>query len=452
MGVAGVVLVACGSQSGSNGAGGSGGIASGVAGNGGSATGGGGSAVDAGGTDAAVPDGGLPPGAACTPGVGTGPLSPNEISCTNDGITFGVPNGDVVYGKTYVLPSPLIPGADNALSFEMSGWGPFNFELWGTNTPGPACTAEELLWWGPFVSGTQCAQFKPSKAFTHLLFVYRQMYSVTPYAFSMPSAKMCPGGTCPLGTTGTGKLSDAPISGPIGNYQINRYTRIALGWEMTFGRSGRTTLSWLGDVKPAGQAQPLSAGVFRMPATDPYGDAWYCIGDGSTLTQIQVSGSFKGVQLALRGVTRLGECGETPGSGSLSATVSNIPQTSNFTTDISGTISSWAGTALVTNQYCSGAFCSFRFRGASQSHFLHLSTMETNLAAGTMGPVPITAATWLVQESTTQPFSMACSSEGTLNSMDSDDSAIIQLAKVTSPKACPGTPITNDRLDLTIDW
>jgi hypothetical protein len=48
---------------------------------------------------------------------------------------------------------------------------------------------------------------------------------------------------------------------------------------------------------------------------------------------------------------------------------------------------------------------------------------------------------------------MACASEGTLDYRASDDDSVgIQLAKVTSPKACPGTPISNDRLDLTVDW
>jgi hypothetical protein len=72
----------------------------------------------------------------------------------------------------------------------------------------------------------------------------------------------------PMGTTGTGKTSDAPITAPLGNYELTRYDRVALGWDMTIGRTGRMTVSWLGDVKPAGQAQPLSAGVFRLPATD----------------------------------------------------------------------------------------------------------------------------------------------------------------------------------------
>jgi tRNA A37 threonylcarbamoyladenosine synthetase subunit TsaC/SUA5/YrdC len=67
--------------------------------------------------------------------------------------------------------------------------------------------------------------------------------------------------------------------------------------------------------------------------------------------------------------------------------------------------------------------------------------------------VPVIGATWLAQESTTQPFSMACASEGTLDYRASDDdSADILLAKVTSPKACPSAPISNDRLDLTVDW
>jgi hypothetical protein len=63
----------------------------------------------------------------------------------------------------------------------------------------------------------------------------------------------------------------------------------------------------------------------------------------------------------------------------------------------------------------------------------------------------VTEATWLVQASTTEPFSMACSTEGTLN-LNNNGPSTLQLAKVTGPLACPGTPITNNSLDLTADW
>ena len=451
IGAAGVALVGCHSGGGSSGAGGTGGLTASGGGSGGaSATGGGGSPGVGGG---GAIDGGLPASAACTPGVGTGPLSDTELDCTNDGTTFGIPNGAAVSGTIYVLPSPLVAGANNALSFVLSGWGPFNFELWGTNTPSP-CMAEELLWWGPFGAGTQCAQFKPSKAYTNVLFIQRQMYTSHNYSFAMPSSMLCPGGTCPAGTTGTGKTSDAPITAPLGDYELSRYDRVALGWDMTLGRTGRMTVSWLGDVKPAGQAQPLSAGVFRLPATDSYGDTWYCIGAGSTLTQINDTGpigSLKSVQVSLRNITRLGDCGTTPGSGSLSAAMDYAPNSSNLFADISGSISSWTGTGLTANQYCSGPFCNFRFRGSSQSHFLHLTTTADNLGVNTTAPIPVTEATWLVQASTTEPFSMACSTEGTLN-LDNNGPSTLQLAKVTGPLPCPGTAIPNNSLDLTADW
>ena len=74
-----------------------------------------------------------------------------------------------------------------------------------------------------------------------------------------------------------------------------------------------------------------------------------------------------------------------------------------------------------------------------------------NLGVSTTAPVPVTEATWLVQASTTEPFSMACSTEGTLN-LNNNGPSTLQLAKVTGPLACPGTPITNNSLDLTADW
>lgn len=44
-----------------------------------------------------------------------------------------------------------------------------------------------------------------------------------------------------------------------------------------------------------------------------------------------------------------------------------------------------------------------------------MPTTAEDLGVGTTAPVPVTDATWLVRASTTQPFSMACSSEGTLD-------------------------------------
>ncbi|HMF44130.1 MAG TPA: hypothetical protein VKQ32_25830 [Polyangia bacterium] len=459
IGAAGVVLVACSSHGGSTGTGGAGGSAagsggSGAAGSGGSgaagsggasATGGGSSGADAG-TDSGVLDGGLPASAVCTPAVGSGPGSSNFIDCNNDGTTFGVPNGAAVFGETYVLPSPLVANADNAFSFQLTGWGPYNFELWGTNTP---CMAEELLWWGPFGAGTQCAQFRPTKAYTNILFVNRQMYSSS-YSFATPSAQMCPGGTCPMGTTGSGKLSPTPLIAPVGDYEFDTMDRLAGGLDMTFGRTARLTVAYLA-AKPDGQASSIAAGVFRLPATDPYGDAWYCIGAGSTVTLVvDKSGFLTNVQLSLRGITRLGACGDTPGSQSLSAAI--YPSTTSgtyFAADISGTVTSWNGTNLATSPYCSGS-CNFRFRGSPQQHYVHVATASGSLGSGTVGPDPVTAATWLVQADSTQPFSMACSSEGTLNYTLNDNSSL-QLTNVTGPLSCPGTAISNNQVDITVD-
>jgi hypothetical protein len=435
----------------------SGGTGGGMAGRGGAApsTGGGGGAIPVvdGGTGASG-DGPPPPAvAACMPGttVAAAASSPSEVWCDTDGTTFGVPNGAAVHGYTFLLPSALIAGADNAFSFEVTGSAPYDFELWGTST---LCKGEELLWWGPFGAGTQCAQFRPSKAYPNILFVERQMYSAS-YAFGTPRWTMCPGGTCPAGTTGTGKLSTADVSAPIGNYEFDTFDRLPGGADITLGRSGRMIVVSSGDLRIVGMAQPLTAGVFRLPATDPYGDAWYCIGEGSTLTWNEDgSGFFKNIQLSLRGVTRLGACEETPGSGSLSATI--YPSTTSgtyFAADVTGTtspISSWGGTNLAATEHCSGSTCNFRLRGASQGHFVHVTTTSTDLNTPAPAPVPVTSATWLVQPSSTQPFSMACSSEGTLDYQVNDTSKL-QLAKVSSPRSCPGTPLSNDRLDLTID-
>lgn len=151
-------------------------------------------------------------------------------------------------------------------------------------------------------------------------------------------------------------------------------------------------------------------------------------------------------------MTPLGACGDTPGSGSLAAAISRSTTSGTyFAADITGTITSWNGTNLAATPYCSGSSCNFRFRGASQQHFVHVTTTFDNLGVGTTAPVAVTAATWLVQASSSQPFSMACSSQGTLDNRNNDGGSI-QLANVTDPLSCPGTAISNNQLDLTVDF
>jgi len=443
------VLLACQSGCGSkaanpDGGGGAAGTNSGGAGGGG---GGGGSTAGnaGGGTGGSVDAGDASTVAACTP-----PTPQTTADCTNAPTTLGVPNEQAVYSETYVLPSPLLAGADNAFSFLVTGSGPFDFELWGSNTP---CHAEELLWWGPLNAGTQCAQFRPSKPYANIIWVQRQLYVVSTYSFGTPWMFACVGGTCPAWTTGTGKVSDAPLTAPIGNYEYSWVERMPGGWDITMGRTGRMTVAYAGAMKKSGEVQPLSAGVFRAPATDPYGDAWYCIGDGSTLTynEAPTTSVLKGFQVALRNVTRLGACGATPGSGSLSAMFYlSATSATQFAADITGTISAWTGANLPTNQYCAGPYCNLRFRGSPQQHFVHISTMQENLGIGTTAPVPITSTEWFMQASDSQPFSMACSSEGTFN-YGLNDPSTLQLAKVTGPLACPGTAIPNNQLDMTIE-
>lgn len=384
----------------------------------------------------------------CSPGITLAPTSTgnSEIWCNVYGWELGIPNGASTSATTFVLPSPMVSGADNAFSFVLTGAGPYNFEVWGTDTP---CKAEELLWWGPFGAGTQCAQFKPSKPYANILFVHRQMYSAS-YVFVTPSWTLCPGGSCPGGTTGTGKQSDAPLTAPLGNYVLNGLDRVGGGWEVFLGHSGRMTVAAQGDIKQAGVAQPLSAGVFRMPSTDPYGDAWYCIGEGSTLTQIPEDIGIKGVQFSLRGITRLGECGDVPGTESLSAMITPSSTTGTyFAGDLTGTIPSWTGSNFAASVSCSGVECNLRFRGSPQQHFIHATT-STAPDGGDPKPITVVSATWLVQADSTKPFAMACSKSGSLT-YSRDSTNKFELSKMSTPRACPGTPVANSSLDFTAD-
>lgn len=363
---------------------------------------------------------------------------------------FEIPNSyAIASAETYVLPTPLVAGATNAFSFDMSGNAPDNYEIWGTDSN--CGSAQELLWWGPTANGVLCAEFTPTKAYSRLLFIDRQMYAVSNYAGGGTTIRMCSGGTCPAGAYGEGKKSNTTLTAPLGNYTLNRFNRTYAFWDITVGFWGNMLATLQGYLQDAGTAQPLSAGVFRMPSTDPYGDAWYCMGAGSALTVVNDSwGQLSHVNFSLRGITRLGDCATLSGTNALSATMSS------GVGSVTGTPSAWAGSQFTANNFrCENTSCFFPLIGSPAYEFAYLQNSgDTGTQSSpTHATVPVTQATFFMQADRTQPFQMVCSTSGSLVYEPAYDAAThFELSNVSSPVTCPGTAIANDQLDFVADW
>ena len=90
-----------------------------------------------------------------------------------------------------------------------------------------------------------------------------------------------------------------------------------------------------------------------------------------------------------------------------------------------------------------------RLRGSPQQHFIHATT-ATAPDGGDPKPIPVVSATWLVQADSAKPFAMACSKSGSLT-YSRDSTNKLDLSKMSSPRACPGTPVANSSLDFTAD-
>lgn len=360
-----------------------------------------------------------------------------------------MPNAEAISSvATYSLPLPLVAGAKNALSFDVSGNAPYGYEIWGTDD---TCGhAQELLWYAPTANGVLCAEFTPSKAYSKLLFVYREMYDKHNWAGGGSTITLCPGGSCPAGTYGTGK-TDTPLTAPLGNYALTRFNRFAYGyvWDITLGVHGNMLALRDGDPQASGTPQPIS-GVFRMPQTDPFGDSWYCMGTGSTFTEVaDGSVSRDHVNFSLRGITRLGNCTQSAGSNALSATLTGGLGT------VTGAPAQYVGSELqAINFRCEHTSCYFSLMGSTAYEFVYLQNSGDtgDYSTPTHATVPVTEAAWFLQTDRMQPMQMVCAASGTLvYESDSAATTHFELSNVSNQVSCPGTPIANDQLDFVAD-
>jgi hypothetical protein len=393
-------------------------------------------------------------GAVCSPGQTVSAVNggSSRVTCYKPPYSWpwemGIPNGneDTVSVISYHLPTPMTPGATSAVSFEIGGNAPCNFEIWGTTT---TCgQAAELLWWAPFAAGTHCAEFVPSAAYSDVLLIHRKMYEISNWAYSAVTTTLCPVGTCQGKPTGNAKSTSAAISAPPGAYPINRLDLFNRGWDLMIGTKGRVVMVPEGSRGVFEQVLPVAAGVFRLQGTDPYSDAWYCMGSGSTVVQHKgESGNTNSFDLAMRNITRLGVCADHVGSGTLAASFSNT------TAALSGTLANISGSAVSVERVdCFDVDCRFRLHSEPKFHFIfaNLGTSPGTYTTPTHQTVPVLEGAIFTQLAATERFELACASSGTFL-YEPTGTTTLSLTNVGPALACPGAPVTNAAYDMRME-
>lgn len=357
-----------------------------------------------------------------------------QTPCYGDPLAFGLPNGLGAQVSDFTLEVPAVAGEPYAVSVRHDGVGPFNVEIWGTNEK--CGRAEELLWWGPHVDGTQCAEFTPTRAYSHFLYVYRRLTDEN-YGFSLAEVTLCASGSCPAGADGEGLRPGRPISGSPLHYEITATNSLRNGYDWEIGGYGRMVLFREGSEQPVGTPTPIARGFLRMPKDDPFGDAWYCVGEGSTLTETQEDGPF---DVVLKGLTRLPSCEGRARTETASIVISN------FMADITSSLGDFAGTGITpTENSCLGTYCAFLLRNIPVHRWLYVTPAASvgNYLEPIATPTDIVEATLFFQVDPAEPVRIACGTTGTI-SYDPGATTSLELPELSDYFACPGEPIDQD--------
>lgn len=366
----------------------------------------------------------------------------HEKSCYVDPVVFQIPNPSAVFSvRDFALPNPMVANVPYAISEVVKGYGPLSLELWGTDSE--CGKGKELLWWAPMMSGIVCAEFIPTAAHSHVLAVLRQLKDAD-FLHYHQELGLCPAGTCPAGACGNGLAPGKALSAPLGGYAtgsgMSNYrtsdASIPGGGQLTLvSPSGRSALT-------VGEVRALSHGVFRMASTDPaFGDAWYCLGEGSTMTQLDE----KNATISFKNITRLADCSKKTGSNTAMLEIAEYRAT------VTSTLAELVGTDLNSNQRCVTQLCRFSVSAAPKFTWLGLRTAQdlgTN-SAPTRVNADVVEAEWLVQESDDAPFRMACATTGNVL-YDPEATTKVTLSNVSSFVSCPGEAIANNTLEIAL--
>jgi hypothetical protein len=376
-------------------------------------------------------------------------LFTHTVECDN--AVEGVPNPESASTWNLELPDAMRAGEPYAISalWENSG-AAHDFEIWGTNTPcGPA---EELLWWGPVQRRPVCADFVPTQAHGAVILLLRQA-DIGSYALRNSELALCSSaGMCPGGRDGMGLEDGVELMPPPGLYDSPTQTGGAFygGYDTALGSDGRLVL--LTDGAPADSSSAaLVGGVVRLPSDGRFGDAWYCVGAGSSYAHSDgPNSSSKRLRLSLRNLTRLPSCDDRNGSSSATAMASKSPRGSS----IASSQAALVGEKFTATTRCQGSRCEFTFNDeAAERHSTLRVEVEDDLGTpqtATAAQSAIREAVWFVPDAEGQVMRMTCAHTGNVD-YDPDAATQVTVSAASALMSCPGTAVSDDEIDLVLE-
>ncbi len=378
----------------------------------------------------------------CTPGV-TRPTYPSDSVTPCYGGDHHLPNPENAEVDDFLLDAAAVPGQKFAVSTTHAGSGPFAVEIWGANDE--CGVAERLLWWGPMVNGTQCGEFTPPDAYTHLLYVYRKLED-RDYGFSTPELTLCEGGSCPSGPTGEGLEPGKELTGAPFVYEDST-AQLPNGYILRLGAPGKLLLFVDGAKADPGTPNIVTQGLLRSGPDDPFGDAWYCVGAGSTIIDNPPADVFSRhtYTVSLKNLTKLPSCATLAGNGTATVFMDDAGA------DITSSVSAFVGTRLdIYQAACSGQRCTFLWKPSDRNdgkRFAYLDLAPSDDPLDPMGPAVDVTGADLFMQNDGQPLTIACSQSGTL-SHDPAGTTTLSLDSLKS-LACPGEAVTVGSFEFT---
>jgi len=392
--------------------------------------------------EAAGGSAGAPLSQHCTPGK-TIQSFPYDIvqPCYGDQFRFHLPNGYNSSVRDFRLDAPTTAGERFAFSVRHVGIGPYAIEVWGSNEQ--CGVAKELLWSAPMKTGIQCAEFVPTASYSHLFYVYRKLYEMS-YSFSAPELTLCQAGTCPAGAEGQGLGPGVTVTPAALVYDDSGGNSDSKVFDLRLGIRGRAVLLPNGTKQPKGTANTIKQGFLRMPADDRFGDAWYCVGSGSTIVQSAANDTYTA---SLKNLTRLPSC-DAPGSGTASFVIAQtgVTITSSFA-DLP------IPNPTAKDQSCLGPQCALLFLNyetVSMRRWLYVTPQKSvaDDSIPTAVPTAITEATLFSLGDPTLPISISCARSGTIT-YDPAGTTSVSLEALSNYYACPGEPVAANTLEFT---
>jgi hypothetical protein len=187
-----------------------------------------------------------------------------------------------------------------------------------------------------------------------------------------------------------------------------------------------------------GGTASVVGGVFRTSRADPFGDAWHCIGEGSTFSFVGSTHLF-----SFKNISRLGACKDQQGTG-----ITSFTQNGSYA-NVTSTFDALTATALFANPgACQSNECWFPFSAPRLSTPLQLFLGEDLGVPDGTEPLrgTVEEASWLEVPTDGSPLSLWCGTSGTVR-YELLGSTQVEIGGMSGPFACPGEPVARSTFE-----